>query len=224
MTGNVPQRQPASKVNWVVIVSILLSILATLVSISPFLYEKLSPPGVVLHLPDRIRIEQRPQKEPNLVDVYTQPSFTSTGNNQKVEIIGDMTITVQDLQDGPPMEFRAVSYGRFATTEPGEANVTYKYIGETGVLTVPPNGALVPVIRFQQKPKEGVPKFYFEPNKSYKMTFTAEEGCCQEHATSNHRNSTVTRRSHCGYDGVTSAYTGKEAGDSQIGNTINRVT
>jgi hypothetical protein len=110
-------------------------------------------------------------------NVILQPAFTGQGVNQKVETLTKMRLAIYPPGSGQePTKLYARSFGELAEITTGveqqgqstseettsvenasdgpvvtaarNATYSYKYVADAGVLTVPPNGAQTPLVKF----------------------------------------------------------------------------
>jgi hypothetical protein len=138
------------------LVSLILSVTAIVVSTQQ--------PDVTLVLPDQIRVAQG--RWTGAAFVYFQPAFVSTGRNERVEVIRDMTLRVQ-----PP----AGAAADFAWTEQVRLvggvqtdGLSYEYAGDAVPLLVSPRSASAPVGLFQ------APAGFFFGAGTYTFTLSAD--------------------------------------------------
>ena len=79
---------------------------------------------------------------------YLQPTFVSTGANDRVEVIRDMTLTVTRLDDDESVELAWDEVGTF-TFDPADDSLTYEYVADAAPLLVAPDSAENPLALFQ---------------------------------------------------------------------------
>jgi hypothetical protein len=100
-------------------------------------------PEVMLILPDQVRIAQG--RSSGSAFVYLQPAFVSTGQNERVEVIRDMTLEV--ALDGTAMQsFRWDEQARLVTDEAG--TLSYQYVADAVPILVSPRSASAPLCLF----------------------------------------------------------------------------
>lgn len=125
---------------WVPLTAALLSLPLSAAAI----FLSLQQPELLLILPDQIRVAQG--RESGSAYVYLQPAFVSTGRNERIEVIRDMTLEVTPpVGDMAPFEWdqqlRLVS-------DPDAGGLRYEYVGDAVPLLVSPREASAPLSLF----------------------------------------------------------------------------
>jgi hypothetical protein len=130
---------------WVPIVTSVASLIIALFSMAV----ATSDPEVMMITPQWVRLSQG--YPDGSVLFSAQPSFVSTGKNDRVEVILDMRLRVTRLGDGETRELHWLEQGRW---EPGTdgAGLGYKYVADAGPLLVSPNNPQLPVAVFTSDP------------------------------------------------------------------------
>jgi len=95
-------------------------------------------PSVLMILPDQVRFAQG--EGIGYAYAYLQPTFVSTGANDRVEVIRDMTLTVTRLDDDESVELAWDEVGTF-TFDPADDSLTYEYVADAAPLLVAPDSA-----------------------------------------------------------------------------------
>lgn len=103
-------------------------------------------PSVLMILPDQVRFAQG--EGIGYAYAYLQPTFVSTGANDRVEVIRDMTLTVTRLDDDESVELAWDEVGTF-TFDPADDSLTYEYVADAAPLLVAPDSAENPLALFQ---------------------------------------------------------------------------
>ncbi len=111
---------------------------------------------MVLLLPDQVRLVQasadaRPY-------VYLQPTFVSTGQNDRVEVISGMTLSLR-RDGGEEVGFTWDEVGRLEF-DPADDSLSYVYLADAAPLLVAPDTAENPLALFL-----GPPGWDFEPGR-----------------------------------------------------------
>jgi hypothetical protein len=99
----------------------------------------------LLILPDQVRIAQG--RSSGSAFVYLQPAFVSTGQNERVEVIRDMTLVVEPSAGGQAAVFRWDEQARFVG-DPETGTLSYEYVADAVPLLVSPRSASAPVCLF----------------------------------------------------------------------------
>ena len=121
-------------------------------------------PEVLLVLPDQIRIAQGRQS--GSAFVYLQPAFVSTGKNERVEVILDMTLRVES-STGTQADLRWTEQLRLVG-DSDSAGLNYEYAGDAVPLLVSARTASSPVCLFD------APDGFFFAAGTYRFTITAD--------------------------------------------------
>ena len=117
-------------------------------------------------LPDQVRVVQG--RESGSAYVYLQPSFVSTGRNERVEVIADMTLTVTPpLGAGLAVDFSWDQQLRLVS-DPATGALNYEYEADAVPLLVGPRTAASPLSLF-----DAPDGWHFAPG-TYLFTLTAE--------------------------------------------------
>ena len=126
---------------WVPLVASLVSLVLSVGSIVIATRD----PSVLMILPDQVRFAQG--EGIGYAYAYLQPTFVSTGANDRVEVIRDITLTVTRL-DGESVELAWDEVGTF-TFDPADDSLTYEYVADAAPLLVAPDSAENPLALFQ---------------------------------------------------------------------------
>lgn len=122
-------------------------------------------PEVVVILPDVVRLVGGHATGSSYV--YLQPAYVSTGVNDRIEVIADMTLVVQreDGSDRADLEWREQAS---LVTGPDGA-LSYQYESDAVPLLVGPRSAATPLALFQAPPgwffREGTYRFTLEADR-----------------------------------------------------------
>jgi hypothetical protein len=127
---------------WVPLVASLVSLVLSVGSIVIATRD----PSVLMILPDQVRFAQG--EGIGYAYAYLQPTFVSTGANDRVEVIRDITLTVRRLDDGESVELAWDEVGTF-TFDPADDSLTYEYVSDAAPLLVAPDSAENPLALFQ---------------------------------------------------------------------------
>jgi hypothetical protein len=126
------------------------------------LWVSLQQPDVMLILPDQVRVAQG--RESGSAYVYLQPAFVSTGANNRVEVIRDMTLSVS----GPAQaEFEWTQQLRLVGSA-DSTGLSYEYAGDAAPLLISSGAAATPLSLF-----DAPPGWHFVPG-TYRFTLRAE--------------------------------------------------
>jgi hypothetical protein len=145
---------------WVPVTASLVSLILSLVAI----FVSTQQPDVTLVLPDQIRVAQG--RWVGAAFVYLQPAFVSTGRNERIEVIRDMTLRVEPA-GGPPVELAWTEQVRF-TGNATSNGLAYEYAGDAVPLLVSPRSAAAPIGLFQ------APAGFFFAAGTYTLTLSAD--------------------------------------------------
>jgi hypothetical protein len=126
---------------WVPLVASLLSLILSVTSIVVATRD----PAVVLVLPDQIRVAQAASA--GYAYAYLQPTFLSTGDNDRVEVIRDMRLEVR-APDGEVVELAWNESGRF-DFDRSDGSLSYAYVADAAPILVGPETAQNPIALFQ---------------------------------------------------------------------------
>jgi hypothetical protein len=146
--------------SWVPLVASALALVLSLASI----YISTRDPEVVAILPDIVRLVGG--RESGSSYVYLQPAFVSTGVNDRVEVIADMTLLVEraDGTDATTMAWQ--EQASLATGEDGL--LSYRYAADAVPLLVGPRSAAMPLALFQ------APRGWYFREGPYRFTLQAD--------------------------------------------------
>jgi len=155
-------RRPLARILSLAWVPLTASFLSLILSIAA-IYLSTQQPEVLLVVPDQIRIAQGRQS--GSAFVYLQPAFVSTGKNERVEVIRDMTLRVES-PGGDPAQFRWTEQVRLVGD--AESNgLSYEYAGDAVPLLVSARSASSPVCLFD------APDGWFFGAGTYSFTLSA---------------------------------------------------
>ena len=119
----------------------------------------------MLLLPDLARVAQG--EDYGRAYLYLQPTFVSSGSNDRVEVIGDMALLVEPAAGGETVEFSWDEQAQFVDDDPDEEGLGYKYAADAVPLLISPRAAQSPIGLFN------APRgFYFVPG-TYHFTLRA---------------------------------------------------
>lgn len=127
---------------WVPLVASLVSLVLSIGSIVIATRD----PAVVVLIPDQIRFVQG--EGLGLAYAYFQPTFVSTGNNERVEVIREMRLIVTPLDGGEPAQFAWDEVGAFDFATDDDS-LDYRYVGDAVPLLVAPDSAENPLALFE---------------------------------------------------------------------------
>ena len=176
-TGSGPDAHPIARsikgaaprvlrLSWVPLTAALLSLVLSLTSI----YVSTRQPEVLLILPDVVRLAGGRASGGSYA--YLQPAFVSTGNNDRVEVVRDMTLMAQ--RDGAePVELRWVEQVKFVNAASG-GGLDYQHEADAAPLLISPKTAAAPIGLF--KAPGG---WFFEPG-TYRFTLEADRVVANE--------------------------------------------
>ena len=145
---------------WVPLTASFLSLILSVAAI----FISSQQPEVLLVLPDQIRIAQGRQS--GSAFVYLQPAFVSTGRNERVEVIRDMTLAVQSSA-GTQTDFSWTEQVRLVG-DADSAGLSYEYAGDAVPLLVSARTASSPVCLFD------APEGFFFAAGTYTFALTAD--------------------------------------------------
>lgn len=145
---------------WVPLTASFLSLILSVAAI----FLSTQQPEVLLVVPDQIRIAQGRQS--GSAFVYLQPAFVSTGKNERVEVIRDMTLSVQSTA-GTPTDFSWTEQVRLVG-DSESIGLSYEYAGDAVPLMVSARTASSPVCLFD------APDGFFFATGTYTFTLTAD--------------------------------------------------
>jgi hypothetical protein len=134
----------AVSLGWVPLAASLLSLILSIGSIVIATRD----PTVLLILPDQVRFAQATSD--GYAYVYLQPTFVSTGNNDRVEVIRGMRLLVSD-PSGATAELAWDEVGEFSFSSVDQA-LSYEYVGDAAPMLVAPDQAQNPLALFQGPP------------------------------------------------------------------------
>jgi hypothetical protein len=159
------------------------SALAIVLSLAS-IYVSTREPEVVALLPDVVRLVGGHESGSSYV--YLQPAFVSTGVNDRVEVISDMTLRVErpDGTSATTMSWREQA----SLVGDDEGALSYRYAADAVPLLVGPRSAATPLALFQAPPgwffEEGPYRFTLEADRvvsgsplraSFEVTLDAED-------------------------------------------------
>ena len=145
--------------SWVPLAGATLSLILSVASIIVSTRE----PAVLLILPDLVRVAQG--EDFGYAYMYLQPTFVSTGQNDRVEVIRDITVFVEPAGGGERITFEWAERLELVLNEDRELD--YDYAGDAVPLLVSPRQAQAPLGSFQ-----GPDGWYFEAG-TYEITVEA---------------------------------------------------
>ena len=154
-----PLRRAVS-LRWVPLTASALSLVLSVTAI----WISTQQPEVTLVMPDNIRVAQG--RWVGAAFVYLQPAFVSTGRNERIEVIRDMTLHVR-APSGAQADLAWTEQVRLvggASTD----GLSYEYAGDAVPLLISPRSAASPVCLFQAPPG-----FFFESG-TYAFSLRAE--------------------------------------------------
>jgi hypothetical protein len=162
-TGLQRLRRPAFalvSLSWVPLVASLLAILLSLASI----YVSTREPEVVVILPDVVRLVGGRGSGSSYV--YLQPAFVSTGVNDRVEVIADMSLKVEraDGRDATTMSWEEQA----SLVSDDDGALSYRYAADAVPLLVGARSAASPLALFQ------APDGWFFGEGDYRFTLEAD--------------------------------------------------
>ncbi len=130
------------RLTWVPLVASLTSLVLSISSIIIATRD----PAVAILVPDQIRLAQG--EGIGFAYAYLQPTFVSTGENDRVEVIRDMHLEITPLAGGDTMTFAWDEVGEL-TFDPADDSLTYEYVADAVPLLVAPDSAENPLSLFQ---------------------------------------------------------------------------
>ena len=139
------------------------SALALVLSLAS-IYVSTRDPEVVVLLPDVVRLVGGRMTGASYV--YLQPSFVSTGVNDRVEVVADMSLVVERADGSDATEMRWQEQASLVTDEGGA--LSYRYEQDAVPLLVGPRSAANPLALFQ------APDGWFFREGDYRFTLEAE--------------------------------------------------
>jgi hypothetical protein len=148
-----------ARLGWVPLVAATISLVLSIASI----YISTRQPDVLLIMPNVVRLAGG--HETGFSYVYLQPAFVSTGNNDRVEVIRDMTLTVRPTAGGEPAVMAWKGQGALAGAG---GTLNYAYTGDAVPLLVSPRTASAPLALFE------APAGWFFRAGSYDFTLAAD--------------------------------------------------
>lgn len=121
-------------------------------------------PDIVMSMPDRVRIADGSTQ----AFLYVQPRFVNTGDNQRVEVIEGLSITVSQNDTGSPGLFNWEEQGNWTYDSTAETNrLTWQYIADPAPLVVGPSDPQLPICLFM------APTGWFWTPGDYRVTVVA---------------------------------------------------
>lgn len=103
-------------------------------------------PSVSVIVPEQIRFVQG--ERIGSAYAYLQPTFVSTGENDRVEVIRDMELTLTPADGGEAATFTWDEVGQLAF-DPEDDSLTYEYLADDVPLLVAPDSVENPLALFQ---------------------------------------------------------------------------
>lgn len=155
----------AMRFGWVPLVAAMLSLVLSIASI----YVATRQPDVLLLMPSVVRLAGG--HATGYSYVYLQPAFVSTGNNDRVEVIRDMSLTVRQEGGGEPVDLAWKGQGELVGSG---GTLSYAYTGDAVPLLVSPRTASAPLSLF-----EAPAGWFFGPD-TYEFTFAANRVMASE--------------------------------------------
>lgn len=156
-------RRPAAallSLSWVPITASILALVLSLASI----YVSTREPEVVVILPDVVRLVGGHESGGSYV--YLQPAFVSSGVNDRVEVVSDMTLIAQPDDSSEPADMRWREQATLVTGDDGA--LSYRYESDAVPLLVGPRSAATPLALFQ------APEGWFFRQGTYHFTLEAD--------------------------------------------------
>jgi hypothetical protein len=130
------------RLTWVPLVASLTSLVLSISSIVIATRD----PSVAILVPDQIRFVQG--ERIGFAYAYLQPTFLSTGANDRVEVIADMRLEITPASGGDTMTFAWDEVGRL-DFDPADDSLTYVYLADAVPLLIAPDAAENPLALFQ---------------------------------------------------------------------------
>lgn len=149
------------RLTWVPLVASLTSLVLSISSIVIATRD----PSVVILVPDQIRFVQG--ERVGYAYAYLQPTFLSTGANDRVEVIRDMRLEITPAAGGDTLTFAWDEVGRL-DFDPADDSLTYVYLADAVPLLIGPDAAENPLGLFQ-----GPAGSYLE-SETYRVELVAE--------------------------------------------------
>jgi hypothetical protein len=155
----------ALRFGWVPLVAAMLSLVLSLASI----YVATRQPDVLLIMPSVVRLAGG--HATGYSYAYLQPAFVSTGNNDRVEVIRDMTLTVRPTTGGAST---VMTWKGLTNLVGSGGSLSYEYAGDAVPLLVSPRTASAPLAVFD------APTGWFLTAGSYEFTLQADRVMASE--------------------------------------------
>ena len=143
---------------WVPLTAALLSLVLSVVAI----YTATQQPAVSLLMPAQVRIAQG--RSTGGAYLYLQPAFVNTAQNNRVEVIRDMSLHVS----GPATADLTWTQQLRLVTDATSGELTYQYVADAMPLVVSPSNAASPLALFE------APHGWFFAAGTYEFTLTAD--------------------------------------------------
>lgn len=160
-----PLRDPVTRfitLRWVPLVAALLSLALSGVAI----YTATQQPQVLLILPHQMRVAQG--RSTGAAYVYFQPAFVNTGQNDRVEVIRDMTLRVQPADGSTqPTDLQWTEVVGLVT-DPATGALSYQHEADAVPIVISAKNAAAPLSLFQ------APSGWFFSPGTYTFTLTAD--------------------------------------------------
>lgn len=145
--------------SWVPLAGATLSLVLSVISIIVSTRE----PQIVLIAPEHVRVAQG--EDFGYAYMYLQPALVSTGQNDRVEVVRDLSVRVEPMDGGEGATFEWDEVVRLVPAE-GDA-LDYEYVADAVPLLVSPRTAQAPLASFT-----GPDGWYFEAG-TYRLTIHA---------------------------------------------------
>jgi hypothetical protein len=155
----------AIRFGWVPLVAAMLSLVLSLTSI----YVATRQPDVLLIMPSVVRLAGG--HSTGYSYAYLQPAFVSTGNNDRVEVIRDMRLTVRSTTGG---DSTVMTWKGLASLVGSGGGLDYEYAGDAVPLLVIPRTASAPLAVFD------APAGWFLAAGTYDFTLEADRVMASE--------------------------------------------
>jgi hypothetical protein len=155
----------ALRLGWVPLAAAMLSLVLSVASI----YVATRQPDVLLIMPNVVRLAGGHVAGHSYA--YLQPAFVSTGNNDRVEVIRDMTLTVRPTTGGATT---VMAWTGLTNLVGSGGSLNYQYAGDAVPLLVSPRTASAPLAVFD------APAGWFLAAGIYEFTLEADRVMASE--------------------------------------------
>lgn len=146
---------------WIPLVASAISVVLSLASI----YISTRQPEVLMLLPDVVRVAGGHASGASYI--YLQPAFVSTGTNDRIEVVSDMTLALQPV-DSPSAAVTTLRWKEQVALVGGAGGeLGYQYLADAVPLLISPKAAANPVGLFEAPPG------WFIDAGAYAATLTA---------------------------------------------------